>query len=155
MGKIENELNKILDEYKKKIIQSVPKMARQIAIDADPEYKKLVGEAITNYYSTHRGDFSEGRLENMTGKIYAKGTSLIFEDSEENVPNYHGFWGQELTNEGAFDLMYLQGEHGNNFWHVADTTPPPFDYVEQELNNGRLDNIIENSVDNVLDNIKL
>lgn len=51
--------------------------------------------------------------------------------------------------------MYLKGEHGNGKWHLADTTPPPFDYVEQELVNGRLDKIIDNSVHKVLDNIEL
>lgn len=38
---------------------------------------------------------------------------------------------------------------------LNSTTPPPFDYVEQELVNGRLDKIIDNSVHKVLDNIEL
>ena len=155
MGSITKELQKMLKDYNKKVLQSVPTMARQIATDAESEYKEIIGESIHQYYATHKGDFSEGRLENMTGNISAEGSSITFEDTEENVPNYHGFWGQELTNEGVFDLMYLKGEHGNGKWHLADTTPPPFDYVEQELVNGRLDKIIDNSVHKVLDNIEL
>lgn len=155
MGNITKELQKLLKDYNKKVLQSVPTMARQIATDAEPEYRKIINESINQYYATHKGDFSEGRLENMTGNISAEGSSIIFEDTEENVPNYHGFWGQELTNEGVFDLMYLKGEHGNGKWHLVDTTPPPFDYVEQELVNGRLDKIIDNSVHKVLDKIEL
>ena len=62
MGNITKELQKLLKDYNKKVLQSVPTMARQIATDAEPEYIKIINESIYQYYATHKGDFSEGRL---------------------------------------------------------------------------------------------
>ena len=36
MGNITKELQKLLKDYNKKVLQSVPTMARQIATDAEP-----------------------------------------------------------------------------------------------------------------------
>ena len=42
MGNITKELQKLLKDYNKKVLQSVPTMARQIATDAEPEYRKII-----------------------------------------------------------------------------------------------------------------
>ena len=45
MGNITKELQKLLKDYNKKVLQSVPTMARQIATDAEPEYRKIINES--------------------------------------------------------------------------------------------------------------
>lgn len=62
MGNITKELQKLLKDYNKKVLQSVPTMARQIATDAEPEYRKIINESINQYYATHKSRVNVQRL---------------------------------------------------------------------------------------------
>ena len=156
MSDLKSVLNDIMNEYKNKVIQSIPKMTQQIAIDLEPQFKEIVSTAIDGFYMNAQPKMYDrtGNFDSIKDsvKVSASRNEVTIHVGEENMSSYPGMFGQALDSSTAFDYFYLNGEHGHGKWNIGYSYPP-FQYVEDKLNSIEVQNVISNSVQKILDDI--
>ena len=156
MPSIRSELEAIMNEWKAKVEAAIPQMCAEIAKELEPEFKRIVSDAIDGFYF-----YPQGQVYNRTGnfdsaknstKVYASGTSIIIHVGEETMSSYLGAYGKPLDPSTAFDFFYMQGEHGHGWMNIGYSYPP-YQYVESQLNSAKIDRLIQNAVGKVIDSL--
>lgn len=148
-----NDNNDIFNDINKKI-NRISRIAEEIA----PQVKKLLKTSITmslvDWYNDYEPTVYKRTynfMNNLSYRVSGRKNILTFIIDSGNMRPYKSFFDPNdgLTPSDAFDLMFMDGKHGQGEWMMHQSIPP-YMIIEQDIEdgwNGQLDKIINKKLD--------
>lgn len=145
-----------LDDLIKKLDRIENHLAEEIAPEVNKLLKESVRFSLIDWYNDYEPQFYERTrnfmnvLENT--RTSGKGNILTMTIDSGSMGTYPGFFNKPLYPSAAFDMFFINGEHGHGKW-MKHQSVPPYMYVEQDIYDrfgGRLDDIVNNKVEEIL-----
>lgn len=150
-----NNNNDIFDDIRKKI-NRVSRIAEEIAPQANELLKYSVVKSVMDWYDDYEPNVyrrTYNFMNNISYRVSGKKNILTFIVDSGNMRDYKSFFDprDSLTPAKAFDLMFMDGKHGQGRYLMRQSIPP-YMFVEQDIEdgwNGQLDKIINKKLDEI------
>lgn len=143
-----------LDGIIRELENYLPKTIQIFSKKIKPAIDNAAEMAIANYYTDYVGEYDRtyNFINNRNVTTTADDTGVTINVTGDKMWDYPGFWGDPLDGLSAFEMFYMNGEHGHGKFLAATTTPPD-EYMKQSINsglNGQINRLLKSSVKEVL-----
>lgn len=149
-------MGKGLDDLIGKLKYIQNHLAEEVAPQINVLFEESANRAVANYYGSYDPRVYERTMNFMhsinSAKTVGVGNLITMSIDSSLMNDYPGWFGKSLNSAAAFDMFFMNGEHGHGRFLMSVSIPPNMliaEDVESQFQ-GRASEIIDNAIARIL-----